>query len=261
MTEDDLCALGDQRPATLGLLCSEHGVRIADHYGAREGLGEPARIHHGLPWCWDNLANAYPSLSGQAGNAGKSDIDDPEAQKLAAVIDLRQEIHDHLVITARELADDLGRSGPDLATTARLRVQRSARWLVAHIEPLRAAQGARATDLDAFLATVRAQRADPPSDPREAVEAAHAGAKAYAVRSLLAEADELASRAHALAPWREVPTRVDGIPCRCGAVGTVHDFGDMRKCARCGKSYSEVEWASLMKVLAHRFRDLEGQTA
>jgi hypothetical protein len=273
---EDLCAVGDQRPASLGLLCTEHGVRLADHYGAREGLGDDGRIHHGLPWMWDNLQVAYPSLSGQAGNAGKSDIDDPEAQKLAAVIDLRRDIEHHLVITARELAEDIGRSGPDLATTARLRVQRAARWLVANLEPLRAAQGARATEEDLRAASLAATRQFYEDNGlewdiapgaiiqgsfiTEAIDAAHAGAKAEAVRALLAEADDLASRAHALAPWREAPTRIEGVPCRCGAVGTIHDFGDVRKCGRCGASFDELHWAALTKAMAHRFSE-EGQTA
>lgn len=268
MTED-LCAVDGQRPATLGLLCSEHGARIADHYGAREGHAAPGRTpSHGLPWMWDHLQLAYPSLAGWSGGTlAKGEIRDPEAEKLAAVITLRQEIHDHLTITARELAEDLGRTGPDLATTPRLRVQRSARWLLAHIEPLRAAQGARATSVHLANAireaTENYERAMAAGTPALAITDvganAHAGAKAEAVRALLAEADALASRAHALAPWREAPTRIEGIPCRCGAVGTVHDFGDVRKCLRCLRSYSDIEWRALTRVLAHRFGQ-EGQT-
>jgi hypothetical protein len=183
---------------------------------------------------------------------------------------LRTEIHDHLTITARELADDLGREGPDLATSQRVAVTRAAAWLVAHIEPLRAAQGARATEVAQEFARLEAARrwrqehgefaafrlSMAPGEVLAAgVAAAHAAAKAECVRALLEEADALASRAHALAPWREAPTRVDGIPCRCGSVGTIHDFGDVRKCWRCSKTFNEVEWRALTVVMAHRFSD------
>jgi hypothetical protein len=211
---------------------------------------------------WDHLQLAYPSLAGWSGGTlGGDDIDDPEAERLAAVIVLRQEIHDHLTITARDLAGDIGLAGPDLATSQRLAVQRAARWLLAQIEPLRAGQGARATEEDLHAAIAWADCADPPGDPHKAIAAAHAGAAEHRVRAVLTEADELAARAHTLAPWRPAPTRLDGIPCRCGAVGTVHDHGDIRKCWRCARNYTDDEWAVLMKVLAHRFRDLEGQTA
>jgi hypothetical protein len=177
-------------------------------------------------------ALAYPSLAGwSGGNRDSGDIDDAEAEKLSAVIVLRQDIYDHLAAVVADLAERLGRTGPDLATTQRLAAQRCARWLLAHIEPLRAGQGIQEGLADEGVAT------------------------------LVEEADELAARAHVLAPWRPAPTRLDGIPCRCGAVGTVHDHGDIRKCWRCARTYTDDEWAVLMKVLAHRFRDLEGQTA
>lgn len=273
----DICAVRCERTATLGLLCIEHGTRLADHYGAREGLGTPGRIIHGLPWMYDHIQLAYPSLAGwSGGNRDSGDIDDAEAEKLSAVMALRTEIRDHLTITACELAEDIGRKPPDLAISQRVAVVRSAAWLVAHIEPLRAAQGARATEVachaagraaakqyyeDNGLGDVPAMAKIPPSIITDAMNAAHAAAKAECVRALLEEADGLASRAHALAPWREAPTRIDGIPCRCGSVGTIHDFGDTRRCIRCGASYDELHWKALMKVLAHRFSDQEGQTA
>lgn len=277
MPEEICAARGCVRTSALGLLCPEHGQRLADHYGAREGHGSPGRTSHGLPWMYDHVEIAYPSLAGWSGGTlGRDDIDDAEAQKLAAVIDLRTEIHDHLTITARELADDLGRKGPDLATSERKRVRRAAGWLLAHIESLRAAQGARATGAAVTAAAAQAITVHAVTEPvnvytdrvttpagvvQSAVAAAHAGAARWAVRGLLEEADDLASRAHALAPWRPAPTRLKGIPCRCGAVGTVHDHGDIRKCWRCGRGYDEAQWAALMKVLAYRFRDHEGQTA
>ena len=227
----DICAVRCERTATHGLLCSEHGVRLADHYGAREGLGTPGRIIHGLPWCYDHIQLAYPSLAGwSGGNRDSGDIDDAEAEKLSAVIVLRQDIHDYLAAVVADLAERLGRHGPPAAPTQRLAVQRTARWLLAHIEPLRAGQGI-------------------------------GDAADEAVATLVEEADGLASRAHALAPWREAPSKLKHIPCRCGSVGTVYDFGDVRRCWRCGANYDELHWKALMKVLAHRFSDQEGQTA
>lgn len=208
--------------AELGLLCGRDGRRLADHYGAREGHGA-----HALPWMWTNLAHAYPSLSGwAAASTAHNDIDDPEAEKLTAVLDLRNAIGDHLTNTALDLAERLGRHGPNLLASDRLRVQRAAAWLLTHIDPLRGAQGL------------------PP---------ALAGP---AVARVLGAADDLASRAHALAPWRPSPTRLDGIPCRCGAKGgTIHDHGDTKTCHRCGWSFDDTEWAALMHALADLFRD------
>lgn len=228
--EPVICACRCERPATLGLLCVEHGVRLADHYGAREGHAAPGRTpSHGLPWMYDHLQLAYPSLTGRAGNGGRSDIDDTEAEKLSAVITLRTDIAHHLAAVGADLAERLDRKGPPTAPSERLAVHRTTRWLLAHLEPLRAGQGI-------------------------------GDAADEAVATLVEEADALAARAHALAPWREAPTRIDGIPCRCGAVGTIHDFGDVRKCARCTRSYTDVEWRALTKVLAHRFADQEGHT-
>jgi hypothetical protein len=227
---EEICACRCERPATLGLLCTEHGQRLADHYGAREGHGAPGRISHGLPWMWDHVQLAYPSLAGWSGGSRDSgDIDDAEAEKLSAVIVVRSEICDHLTAVVADLAERLGRNGPPTAPTQRLAVYRAAGWLLAHIEPLRAGQGI-------------------------------GDAADEAVATLVEEADGLASRVHSLAPWRAAPTRIDGIPCRCGAVGTVHDHGDVRRCWRCAKTYTETEWAALMRVLAHRFSE-EGQTA
>jgi hypothetical protein len=218
------------RPAALGLLCAPDGARLADHYGAREGHGQPGRLIHGLPWMWEHIRLAYPSVSGWTSGSGGGDIDDPEAEKLAAVLTLRTDIEDHLTETALDLAERIGRRGPNLDDCAQwARVTRSAGWLLANIEALRSGQGSPAGD--------------------------------EAIAATLAEADDLASRAHALAPWRPAPTRLDGIPCRCGAVGTMHDYGDMVRCWRCGRGYSPEEYTTLMKVLAHRFRDTEGVTA
>lgn len=257
---DPCAARWCQNWATLGLLCPEHGQRLGDHYGAREGHGQPGRISHGLPWMWEHLQLAYPSVTGWTSGGGGGDIDDPEAEKLAAVLSLRSDIHDHLIETAADLASRLGRHGPQATRSQRVAVLRAAAWLLAHLESLRAAQGVRATDeahgrlLDS-MAPVTAGAYIP------AMDALDAATSREAVAAVLDEADGLASRAHALAPWRPAPTRIEGIPCRCGAVGTVHDHGEIRKCWRCGRGYSEDEWAALMKVFAHRFRDQEGATA
>lgn len=278
MTDEICAARRCEREPTLGLLCGEHGQRLADHYGAREGHGTPGRESHGLPWAYDHVQLAYPSLSGRAGNGGKSDIDDAEAEKLSAVMTLRADIAWHLVEVSADLAERLGRKGPPSAPSERLLVIRSANWLVAHIEPLRAAQGVMATAEALGAIGDTASGTDLMDDTEggegpawaqgeawaaraEAMAELNAATAREAVASVLEEADALASRAHALAPWREAPTRIEGIPCRCGAVGTLHDFGDVRKCARCLASYDEIHWAALTKVLAHRFSDQEGQSA
>lgn len=232
MTAENCAARFCDHPPTRGLLCTQHGQRLADHYGAREGTGPVGRVAHGLPWMYEHVALAYPALTGWSKPSVHGfGVDDPEAEKLSAVLALRTDIHDHLSETVADLARRIGRQGPRLATTQRIRVQRCAGWLLAHIESLQAAHGVPG------------------------------GAGDEAIAAVLQEADDLASRAHALAPWRPAPTRLDGIPCRCGAVGTVHDHGDVRKCWRCGRVYSEDEWAVLCKVLAHRFSDHEGRTA
>lgn len=227
MSEPQLCvARHCDSAAVLGLLCNRDGQRLADHYGAREGHGQAGRLIHGLPWMYEHIRLAYPSVSGWTSGTGGSDIDDPEAEKLSAVMSLRSDIADHLTETASDLAERMGRGGPQIAGRGQwVRVYRSAGWLAANIESLRAGHNSGAPD--------------------------------EAVAAVLAEADDLASRAHALAPWRAAPTRIDGIPCRCGAVGTMHDYGTDVVCWRCTRKYSPEEYATLCKVLAHRFRDQE----
>jgi len=229
-TPDPCVARNCDSAAVLQLLCARDGQRLADHYGAREGHGQPGRLNHGLPWMWEHVRLAYPSVSGWTSGGGSSDIDDPEAEKLAAVMSLRSDIRDHLVETADDLATRMGRHGPHLDGIPDWRiVYRSSTWLVANIQSLRAGHNSAAGD--------------------------------EAVAAVLAEADDLASRAHALAPWRAAPTKLDGIPCRCGAIGTMHDYGDTVVCWRCARKYSPDEYQVLCKVLAHRFRDQEGATA
>jgi hypothetical protein len=232
--------------AVQGLLCGRDGQRLADHYGAREGHGQPGRLVHGLPWMYEHVRLAYPSLSGWTSGGGSSGVDDAEAEKLAAVLTLRTDIEDYLTETARDLASRICRHGPQLdEATPWARVYRSAAWLVVNIQPLRSGQGVQAA--------INGERT-PDHEPEQ-------NAADQAVRAVLVEADDLASRAHALAPWRAAPTKLDGIPCRCGAVGTLHDYGTDVVCWRCTRKYSPEEYATLCKVLAHRFRDQEGATA
>jgi hypothetical protein len=255
-----------ERPATLGLLCGQDGTRIADHYGAREGHGQPGRLIHGLPWMYEHVRLAYPSVTGWTAGNGASDIDDPEAEKLAAVLALRTDILDHLTETARDLAERLGRAGPQLTNprwrvTPFAQVMRSAGWLLVNIESLRAGQGVQATAEYVAAAKRQAQiswlLSDDPTFSGAVIDAAaaaaHISVKAEAVAAVLEEADDLASRAHALAPWRPAPTKLKDIPCRCGSVGTIYDHSDVRKCWRCGRTYSEEEWAIFMKVYTRRF--------
>lgn len=225
----------DEQEATDGLLCRAHGQRMRDHLGEREGLGEAGREHHGLPWMWEHLAVAYPSLSVGMGSGGGGGVEDPEAERLAAVIALRADLRDWLGATCAELAERLGMTGPSgitVSTDYRVRhigtdwdvVSRSARWLLAQVEPLLAGSGI--------------------GDEEVAGEA---------VRLLLEQADHLATRAHALAPWRPQPTAIEGIPCRCAAVGHIHDHGDMRVCWACGRKFDDEQWDVLVKVLDRRY--------
>lgn len=227
----------DPKDATDGLLCLVHGRRLRDHLGEREGLGEEGRERHGLPWMWEHLAVAYPSLEQGSGDGGGSGPKDREAERLASVVALRDDIRDWLGATCAELAERLTMQGPagvTLSTDYRVRhigtdwdvVARSARWLLAHCGALTNGTGIGDQDV--------------------------AG---ESLRLLLEQADQLASRAHALAPWRPQPTAKAGIPCRCTAVGHVHDHGDQYVCWACGKKYSDDEWGTLMKVLARRFGD------
>lgn len=229
----------DPQDAVDGLLCRHHGQRMRDHLGAREGLCEEGRERHGLPWMWEHLAVAYPSLTVSQGDGNGGGPKDREAERLASVIALRDDIRDWLGATCAELADRIGLHGPSgvtLSTDWQIRhigtdwdvVGRSARWLLAHAEPLLA--GARL-----------------PED-----------VGAESVTLLLEQADQLASRAHALAPWRPAPTAKAGIPCRCRAVGHVHDHGDAYVCWACGAKYDDEQWGVLMKVFARRFADQEG---
>jgi len=224
----------DQPPAD-GLACGQHGRRLRDHLGAREGLGEPGCESHGLPWMWSHLRGAYPSIAGWK-TPGATGPADREAERLAAVVGLRADIRDWLGSVAADLAERLERAGPPhvrLTTDYRRRhvgrdvdvVRGSARWLLTHADALLTGQGL-------------------PED-----------VAAEMVGLLLGQADDLASRAHALAPWQPVPTAIDGVPCRCMA-RALHDHGDQVTCWSCGRSYTREEYTVLCKVLARRFADI-----
>jgi hypothetical protein len=245
-----------ERPATLQLLCGPDATRLADLYGAREGHGQPGRLIHGLPWMYEHIRLAYPSVTGWTAGNGGAGVDDPEAEKLAAVLALRTDILDHLTETARDLAERLGRHGPELTNprwrvTPWAQVMRSAGWLLVNIESLRAGQGVRATDLAVFrLASVPAHKC---RDVDAALMALDAATAREAVAAVLEEADDLASRAHALAPWRPRPSQIKWSVCRCGTTGAIHDFGDVRMCIACHRSYADDQWRALTVVFGARF--------
>jgi hypothetical protein len=52
--------------------------------------------------------------------------------------------------------------------------------------------------------------------------------------------------------FRPPPNPVAGVPCRCGAVGTIHEHAESHVCWRCGHDYDDREWAALMTVLRRR---------
>jgi hypothetical protein len=215
--------------ATHGLICDRDSRILRGFLGAEEGL-DPDHPVHGLPWAWEHLENAYPSLS-QAPGGGGSSVDDPEAERLSAVLSVRFDVHDVLAAWVEAVADHAGLAGPDLtvhlqhdrdSTGARrlawiTRVRRRTAWLLTHVE---------------------------------ALESHEAVAEAWQ------ELADLMSRAHALAPWRPAPTEIRGIPCRCGAF-SLHDHGDEVKCwsLSCRWSFSRAEYAVWVKVLARRFGD------
>lgn len=207
--------------ATNGLLCRRCAQRLEDFLGASEGLAEPGEEPiHGLPWAYDHLANAYPSLT-QAPGGGGSSIEDAEAQRVAAVVSLRADMHDRLEAWVDLMAEHLNRSGPDFSRRAglfgqRLRTIHRARWLLAQAA---------------------------------ALEAHEAVAEAWQ------ELADLMSRAHALAPWRPAPTRLDGSLCRCGAVGALHDYGTEVVCTHCRRNYSREEYRVMSTVFGRRYAD------
>jgi hypothetical protein len=205
-----------------GLLCARCADHLEGFLGAQEGLGEEGREVHGLPWAYDHLEHAYPSLS-QAPGGGGSSIEDAEAERLAAVVSLRADIHDVLAAWTDAVADHLnllgrpdwsaGTAGADPEARRRLRVRRRAEWLLAHADALHAHP---------------------------------------AVAEAWQELADLMSRAHALAPWRPAPTHIDGVPCRCQALA-LHDHGSEILCWSCRRSYSREEYRILTAVLARRF--------
>jgi len=208
------CALVE---AERGNLCGRCSRQLRGCLGAEEGM-DPDHPVHGLPWAYDHLEDAYPSLSQASGNGGGSGPADREAQRLAVVLSVRADIHDVLASWVADVAEHGGLIGLSARVLrglpARLRVARHAAWLLARVE---------------------------------ALEAHPAVADAWE------ELGDLMSRAHALAPWRPAPTHLDGIPCRCGEMG-LHDHGDEVKCWRCGHAYSREEYRVLTVILARRFK-------
>lgn len=208
-----------------GLLCARCAQILEGFLGGQEGLGEEGREVHGLPWAYDHIENAYPSLS-QAPSSGGSSIEDAEAERLANVVSLRADIHDVLQAWADAVADEsrmdrpgsqpaLVSRGIKLGTAQRYRVRRRAEWLLAHAEALH-------------------------SHP--------------AVAEAWQELADLMSRAHALAPWRPAPTQLVGIPCRCGALA-LNDYGDQVMCTACRWSFTPETYRIWTKVLGRRYED------
>ncbi len=210
--------------ADRGLLCGRCAQRLEGLLGAEEGLAEPGAEIHGLPWAYDALQDAYPSLS-QAPSSGGSSIEDAEAERLSSVVSLRADIHDVLAAWAEAIAEQAGLLGgriiirPDRKTgralDPRARMRRRAEWLLAHGDVLHAHP---------------------------------------AVAEAWQELADLMSRAHALAPWRPAPTKLEGIPCRCGAV-ELHDHGDEILCWACRRSLTREEYRVATVVFARRFAD------
>lgn len=233
---DDHCEGCAVRGAASGLLCTYCSRRLRDHLGDRDGPEGP----HGLAWAWENLAVAYPTIAGTSDNpGGRSTVHDREAERLASVISLRDDIRDWLGSVVADIAERTGLVGPEgvqLTTDHRRRhvgcdwhiVRRSQSWLLAHAEQLESATGI------------------PDSD-----------SAAESVVLLWDQAGDLMSRAHALAPWRPEPTHIDGVPCRCHAVN-LHHHGDEVKCWTCGRAYTLEQYGVLCKVMARRFEETVG---
>lgn len=233
---EDHCEGCQPRQATAGFLDSGCSRRLRDHFGERENPDGP----HGLAWAWENLLIAYPAIAGMSDSpGGHTNVHDREAERLASVIALRDEIRDWLGSVTADLAERTDQAGPEgvqLTTDHHQRhigrdwhiVRRSQAWLLAHVEQLESATGI--------------------PDPDSAAES---------VLLLWDQAAGLMSRAHALAPWRPEPTHIDGVPCRCHAVN-LHHHGDEVKCWTCGRPYTLEEYAVLCKVMARRFTETAG---
>lgn len=200
-------------PADRGLLCSSDSRRLRGFLGAEEGL-DPEHPVHGLPWAWDALGDAYPSLS-QAPGGGGSGVDDPEAERASSVISVRADIAERLLYWTFAVMNSTGLAGPDVPAPQRLSVRRSAAFLLVQAEALE-------------------------THPE--------------VSNAWDELADVMSRAHALAPWRPPPSHLKGIPCRCGELSLHHHGDVIKCWSgACGRVYSAEEYAVLTKVLAHRF--------
>lgn len=248
--------------ADRGLLCARCADRLEGFLGGQEGLAEdPEREVHGLPWAWEHLATAWPSLS-QAPSSGGSTIEDAEAQRVAAVVSARDDIHDTLRQWVEVLTEQTGLSGPDLTftITARpeeartraqgIRVSRYANWLLRHIEPLLAGTGVAPSDLDVAAMLSPGEGMLEQDTPEQDL----ADLRARQVVAVWDELGELMSRAHALAPWRPVPTKLEGIPCRCGALA-LHDYGTEIQCSACRWNFSRETYRIWTVVLGRRYED------
>jgi hypothetical protein len=216
-----------------GLLCARCAQILEGFLGGQEGLGEEGREVHGLPWAYDHLEHAMPSLS-QAPSSGGSSIEDAEAERLANVVSLRADIHDVLAAWVDAVAEVTGLQGPDL--TVPVKKPPSGSWFRSP-EARNAAQrwhGRRRAEW--LLAHAEALHSHP------------------AVAEAWQELADLMSRAHALAPWRPAPTQLVGIPCRCGALA-LNDYGDQIMCTACRWSFTPETYRIWTKVLGRRYED------
>lgn len=200
--------------ASNGLLCSTDSRRLRGFLGAEEGL-DPEHPVHGLPWAWEHLEVAYPSLSQAPGDGGGSGPADREAQRLADVLSVRGDTHFWLQLWTLKVMNAGGLAGPDFPAGERLDIRRFAEWLLTNIEVM-----------------------EQHPDIADAIET-------FA---------ELMARVHNLAPWREAATQIRGIPCRCGATA-LHDLGDRIICALCRRPYTRDEYRIWTKVAGRRFED------
>lgn len=263
---EDHCRGCRPTEADLGLLCTRDVQHMEGFLGAEEGLGEPGEEVHGLPWAWEHLQSAYPSLSQAPSSGGRSGTyADPEAERLAAAVSIRDDIHGTLAEWVQTLTEQAGLAGPNLTITLAaanpddvrtyvqgVQVRRYADWLLRNIEPLLSGAGVTASELDVAAMLVPGEGRIDPSG--ETPEQHLAELRARQVVAVWDELADLMTRAHALAPWRPAPTKLDGALCRCGA-SELHDHGDEIVCWACRRSLTREEYRVATVVFARRFAD------
>ena len=215
------CAILVPVDAEHGLICNRCHRGLTDALGAREGLGDPGRESHGLPWVWDRLWGALVPSAGSTDGRG---MGDPGSPLNLTAHDLIADIRDVLGSWCAEVKERHGMAGPPdvyvftdrrpFPRDGRVVVRRCSAWLLRQVALLEVNPG---------------------------------------VGEAVSELEDLMRRGHALVPWRPAPTVVPGVPCRCASVGSIHDYGTERRCWRCGRSWTDEEWRIWTVVLARRF--------